>query len=73
MRTVRRPCLLRMVGVLVRSMYVCMYVCVLCAGVVWDQGNMCVWCREEEEEEEEEEEGEAGGVSCKMQDGCRVG
>ena len=29
---------------------------------------MCVWCREEEEEEEEE----AGGVSCEMQDGCRV-
>ena len=47
-----------------------MYVCMLCAGVVWDQGNRCVWYREEEEEEEEEEE--AGGVSCKMQDGCRV-
>ena len=66
--TVRRrwPCLLRMVGVLVRSMYVCMYVWYALAAFGIRGICVYIWYREEEEEEE------AGGVSCKMQDGCGV-
>lgn len=59
-----------MVGVLVRSMYVCMYVCYALAA--FGNWGICVYGIGREEEEEEEEEEEAGGVSCKMQDGCRV-
>lgn len=55
-----------MVGVLVRSMYVCMYVWYALAAFGIRGICVYIWYREEEEEEE------AGGVSCKMQDGCGV-